>query len=72
MPLAWLPCPTWSMYGAGGGDVELGLPESKYAVRTAVKKGDVTVNVASGHSVTVRTRNGSIVVGKGGKSWTLS
>ncbi|WP_327072205.1 hypothetical protein OG196_00840 [Kitasatospora purpeofusca] len=59
-----------------GGDVELGLPESKYAVRTAVKKGDVTVNVAkdvaSGHSVTVRTRNGSIVVGKGGKSWTLS
>ncbi|MFE2849909.1 DUF4097 family beta strand repeat-containing protein [Streptomyces lavendulae] len=54
------------------GNVELGLPESTYAVRTAAKKGDVTVNVAkddgSGHSVAVRTRNGSIAIGKGGKS----
>ncbi|MFB6566403.1 hypothetical protein [Streptomyces noursei] len=54
------------------GNVELGLPESKYAVRTAAKKGDVTVNVvkddASGRSVAVRTRNGSIAIGKGGKS----
>jgi DUF4097 and DUF4098 domain-containing protein YvlB len=54
------------------GNVELGLPESKYAVRTAAKKGDVTVNVtrddASGHSVAVRTRNGSIAIDKGGKS----
>ncbi|MGW2871050.1 DUF4097 family beta strand repeat-containing protein [Kitasatospora sp. NPDC001225] len=53
------------------GDVELGLPDSTYAVRTAAKKGDVTVNVArddaSGRSVAVRTRNGSIAIGKGGK-----
>ncbi|MFE6052478.1 hypothetical protein ACFQ6N_17120 [Kitasatospora sp. NPDC056446] len=54
------------------GNVEPGLPESTYTVRTAAKKGDVTVNVAKdnagGHSVAVRTRNGSIAIGKGGKS----
>ncbi|MGW6205889.1 DUF4097 family beta strand repeat-containing protein [Streptomyces sp. NPDC055089] len=46
------------------GNVRLDLPASAYAVRTAAKKGDVTVDVAddrtSSHSVNVRTRNGDI------------
>ncbi|MER5280558.1 DUF4097 family beta strand repeat-containing protein [Streptomyces sp. NPDC002809] len=46
------------------GNVQLGLPASAYAVRTAAKKGDVTVDVAddstSSHSVNVQTRNGDI------------
>ncbi|MFJ7413808.1 DUF4097 family beta strand repeat-containing protein [Streptomyces sp. NPDC098077] len=46
------------------GNVQLGLPASAYAVRTAAKKGDVTVDVAddstSTHNVDVQTRNGDI------------
>ncbi|MFB8142036.1 DUF4097 family beta strand repeat-containing protein [Streptomyces parvus] len=51
------------------GNVRLGLPASAYAVRTAAKKGDVTVDVAddstSSHSVDVRTRNGDIDIREG-------
>ncbi|MFF0738901.1 DUF4097 family beta strand repeat-containing protein [Streptomyces sp. NPDC004111] len=51
------------------GNVRLGLPASAYAVRTAAKKGDVTVDVAndskSSHSVNVRTRHGDIAIGEG-------
>ncbi|MFG3039362.1 DUF4097 family beta strand repeat-containing protein [Streptomyces sp. NPDC048330] len=49
------------------GDVRLSLPEAKYAVDTAAKKGDITVDVAkddtSDHAVRIHTRNGDIVIG---------
>ncbi|MFI9056714.1 DUF4097 family beta strand repeat-containing protein [Streptomyces anulatus] len=54
------------------GNVQLGLPASAYAVRTAAKKGDVTVDVAddstSSHSVDVQTRNGDIRISEGESS----
>lgn len=54
------------------GNVRLGLPASAYAVRTAAKKGDVTVDVAddgtSSHSVNVQTRNGDIRISEGESS----
>ncbi|MFG3531373.1 DUF4097 family beta strand repeat-containing protein [Streptomyces sp. NPDC047917] len=54
------------------GNVQLGLPASAYAVRTAAKKGDVTVDVAddstSSHSVNVQTRNGDIDISEGQSS----
>ncbi|MFJ6433758.1 DUF4097 family beta strand repeat-containing protein [Streptomyces sp. NPDC091416] len=53
------------------GHVRLGLPASAYAVRTAAKKGDVTVDVAddstSSHSVNVQTRNGDIDISTGSR-----
>ncbi|MFC9861295.1 MULTISPECIES: DUF4097 family beta strand repeat-containing protein [unclassified Streptomyces] len=54
------------------GNVQLGLPASAYAVRTAAKKGDVTVDVAddstSSHRVNVQTRNGDIDISEGESS----
>lgn len=54
------------------GNVQLGLPASAYAVRTAAKKGDVTVDVAddstSSHSVDVQTRSGDIRISEGESS----
>lgn len=54
------------------GNVRLGLSASTYAVRTAAKKGDVTVDVAddstSSHSVNVQTRNGDIRISEGESS----
>ncbi|MFF3036326.1 DUF4097 family beta strand repeat-containing protein [Streptomyces rubiginosohelvolus] len=54
------------------GNVQLGLPASAYAVRTAAKKGDVTVDVAddstSSHRVNVQTRNGDIDISEGASS----
>ncbi|MFI7103761.1 DUF4097 family beta strand repeat-containing protein [Streptomyces sp. NPDC050161] len=54
------------------GNVQLGLPASAYAVRTAAKKGHATVGVAddstSSHSVNVQTRNGDIDISEGESS----
>ncbi|MGY3684523.1 DUF4097 family beta strand repeat-containing protein [Streptomyces sp. TE33382] len=50
------------------GSIKLGLPEAMYAVDTATKKGDITVDVTkddmSDHVVMVHTRNGDIALGK--------
>lgn len=50
------------------GNIKLDLPEATYAVDTAAKKGDITVDVTKGDTsdqvVRAHTRNGNIAIGK--------